>query len=119
MSFAFNAAGTPKEAVAQVGEFAAANEQMPNALADAINEQLAGLPDEAEVTLVTHGHVGRNPGQMAGQIVMSATIDFRVEKAEQPDADPTAEQPGPSRFPEGFTGDDAPGRPAGAKDDAA
>src|SRR4051812_28838242 len=111
MSFSFNAAGTPKECIAEVGKAAANQPAIPNQFADAINGQLAGLPDDSEVTLVAFGHTGWSEGQMVGQLNLHATLDVRssakaVERIV--DRDPEV-QPGPERFPDGFTGDEAPG----------
>lgn len=118
MSFSFNAAGTPSAVIAEVGKQAANLDQVPNAFADSINDQLSRLPGDAEVTLICYGHTGRSEGQSSGEISLHATISYRVT---QPAAkvervvDPEA-QPGPERFPEGFTADAPPGPSASDTD---
>lgn len=117
MSFSFNAAGSRNEVVAEVGkQTAVMADQIPGGLADAIQDQLGRLPQDAEVTLVCNGHTGWDPNQNSGQMSMHVSMDVRVV---QPaiverivDADPEV-QPGPERFPEGFAGDAGPGRAAG------
>lgn len=118
MSFSFTAAGTPKEIIATVGKEAANNAAMPNSFGDAVIGQLERLPDDVETTLSCYGHTERNPGQMQGNLLLHAQIDWRTHSLETPiaeivDTDPEV-QPGPERFPEGFT-DDAPAGP-GAND---
>lgn len=124
MSFSFNAAGSPKEVIAEVGKQAANLDQVPNGFADSINDQLGRLPEDAEVTLVCHGHTGWEKGQTTGQISMHATLDVRAAPAAQkPEGAPSPEvqppQPGPERFPDDFEGDAPPGPPAGVKSDDA
>lgn len=116
MSFSFNAAGRPKDLIREVGDQAANLDQVPNQFADAINEQLAALPDDAECTLVCHGHTGWTENQTTGQISLHATLDVRVAQPAAVerivDTDPEV-QPGPERFPKGFDGDPPPGEGAG------
>lgn len=111
MSFSFNAAGTPKECIAEVGKQAASQPAVPNQFADAINSQLSRLPEDAEVTLVAFGDTGWHEGQNVGQLAMHATLDVRSSRPPVErivDKDPEV-QPGPERFPDDFTGDEAPG----------
>lgn len=120
MSFSFTAAGTPKDIVAEVGRQAANTESFPQNFADAVNDQLARLPEDVETTLSCYGHTERNPGQLQGNILLHAQIDWRTHTLAPPieeivDTDPEV-QPGPERFPEGYTGD-APAGP-GAADEA-
>lgn len=120
MSFSFTANGTPKEVIAENGKQAANQPGVPKGFADSINDQLASLPEQAEVTLSCHGHTGTNPGQMQGNLTLHAQIDWRVQSA-QPieqivDTDPEV-QPGPERFPEGFS-EDAPAGPAAGEQPA-
>jgi hypothetical protein len=120
MSFSFTANGTPTEAIAEVGKQAANQPGVPTGFSDSVNQQLSGLPEHAEVTVSCHGHTGTNPGQMQGNISLQAQIDWRIQSA-QPveqivDADP-AVQPGPERFPEGFSADAPAGAAAGEPED--
>lgn len=80
MSFSFTATGTPRQAIAEVGQQAANTPQVPQPFADAINNQLSALPDGASVTVTCHGHTGWGAAQTAGQISLHATIDVVAEK---------------------------------------
>lgn len=116
MSFSFSTSGSPKEVIAEVGKQAANQEGVPTGFADSINQQLGHLPKDAEVTLSVNGHTGFNPSVSHGHITLHAQLDYRVGSpspmVEIRDADPEV-QPGPDRFPEGFTGDSPPGPAAG------
>lgn len=87
MSFSFSASGTPKQAIRIVGEEAAVAPQVPQAFADAINGQLAALPEDASVSLTAHGHTGWGVAQTKGEISLHLTISVTSAKH------PTAEQP--------------------------
>jgi hypothetical protein len=121
MSFSFNAAGKPHEARAVLRDQAEFLDQLPDKFAEAADEQLASLPENADVTLVCYGHTGWTDTQQTGQISLHMSIDVRLtqpapgRRPEDPDLDPDA-QPGPERFPDGFEGDPAPGRAAGEPD---
>jgi hypothetical protein len=78
MSFSFTASGSPREVIAEVGRQAAQTPQIPQRFADALNEQLHGLPAEAEVTLSTYGHTGWQENATSGQISLHATADVRL-----------------------------------------
>lgn len=122
MSFSFTAAGTPKEIIATVGKEGANNEALPNAFADAVIGQLERLPDDVETTLSCYGHTERNPGQLSGNLLLHAQIDWRTTTLAPPieeivDTDPEV-QPGPGRFPEGFVADAPAGPGAGDAADA-
>lgn len=90
MSFSFTAAGTPKQAIATVGQQAAVMPQCPQAFADAINGQLAGLPENATVDLQAYGHTGFGAAQTKGEISLHVTIN--VKAATHPEAQPAAEE---------------------------
>jgi hypothetical protein len=119
MSFSFHAAGSPKDCIAEVGK-QAAGQGVPQGFADSVNDQLSGLPENAEVTVTCTGNTGRNPGQMQGNILLQGQIDWRLLSA-----DPVGEivdtapevQPGPERFPEGFAADQPAGPAAGQPED--
>jgi S-adenosylhomocysteine hydrolase len=85
MSFSFTASGTPAEAIATVGQEAAVS-ACPQEFADAINNQLSGLPADASVSISCYGHVGWGTAQTQGEIGLHATIN--VTAANHPSAEP-------------------------------
>ena len=84
MSFSFSATGTPKEAIATVGQQAATQQQVPQEFADAINNQLSALPEDASISLSCHGHTGWGQAQTKGEISMHVSI--QVTAANHPTA---------------------------------
>lgn len=84
MSFSFTASGTPGEAIATVGKQAASAPQVPQEFADAINNQLSGLPADASVSLACHGHTGWAEAQTAGNI--SLHVEISITAAQHPSA---------------------------------
>lgn len=117
MSFSFTAAGSPREVIRSAAEQAAPLSQVPQPFMDAVNGQLSALPDDAEVTLVCHGHTGWADGQRSGQLSLNAQIDVRVAQPGAPEASPDV-NPGAERFPAGFTEDAPPGPSASDVDPA-
>lgn len=91
MSFSFTAQGSPKEVIAAVGQHAAAHDHMPNSFSDAINTELAVLPDDATVELSTHGHVGWSKDQTDGGINLHCTIRVSVPPIDPPRPAPPVE----------------------------
>lgn len=116
MSFSFTAAGTPGEVIRSAAE-QAATQQVPQPFMDAVNGALSGVPDDAEVTLVCHGHTGWAEGQRSGQLSLNAQMDVRVAQPAAPEASPET-NPGAERFPEGFTQDEPAGPSASDVDPA-
>ncbi len=112
MSFSFTFTGKPRPALAALSADAAGNKQFPYEFANAIIDQLAALPIDAEVTLVATGHTGWSDTQTSGRISLQVDIDVRVEQLKPvkkiEDKDPEA-VPGAERFPETFDGDAPPG----------
>lgn len=82
MSFSFTASGTPGEAIREVGQQAAV-QQVTQAFADAVNDQLSRLPGDATVELTCHGHTGWGEAQTRGEISLHATI--KVTTARSPE----------------------------------
>lgn len=80
MSFSFTTSGTPKQAIAEVGQQAANTPQIPQSFADAINEQLGGVPENASVTVSCHGHTGWGTAQTAGSISLHCEIGVIASK---------------------------------------
>lgn len=80
MSFSFKTVGSPSAAIAEVGKQAANQPQVPQSFADAVNEQLGGLPGDSTVTVTCHGHTGWGTGQTAGRISLHVDIDCVAAK---------------------------------------
>lgn len=100
MSFSFSANGNPKNCIATVGQQAASTPQVPQEFADAISNQLSGLPAHASVSLSAYGHTGWGEGQTQGEISLHLTMQVAVGPL--PEDAPAAEE-----ADEAEAGDDA------------
>jgi hypothetical protein len=89
MSFSFTASGTPKNCIATIGQQAAVSDSCPQAFADAINGELAALPERSHVSVSCYGHTGWGTAQTKGEISLHATINVLVD--ERP-VDPPVEE---------------------------
>lgn len=117
MSFSFSTSGTPKEVIAEVGQQAASQAGVPQGFADSMNSLIGQLPDDYEVTLSANGRTVFDRSTANGQLTLQAQVNYRTltpgPLREISDVDPAVVQPGPGRFPEGFTADAPPGPGAG------
>lgn len=82
MSFSFSVSGTPKTCIATVGQQAAVLDQCPNGFADALNDQLGRLPENAVVSGSIYGHTGWPEGQTSGEISLHANLSVSVPQPE-------------------------------------
>lgn len=92
MSFSFQASGSPGDAIREVGQQAAI-QKVPQEFADAINNQLAGLPKNAAVRVTAHGHTGWGEAQTSGTLSLHVDIEAvaHAPKAAEPAEEPEAE----------------------------